>query len=69
MLQQIADKLVYVVEFDTMPVLPIVGTGVEQYYAEALTNAIRYGMITKPGKYAIEVDFTTKRWEVFEVQE
>lgn len=67
--QTIQDKTVYVVDFDTMPALPIVGTGVEQYYAEALTDAIRRGTIAEPGKYGIEVDFTTMKWNVYKITE
>ncbi len=55
MLQVIEDRLVYVVEFDTMPELPITGEGYERPYAEALTAAIREGLITEPGKYGVHV--------------
>jgi hypothetical protein len=62
---------VYVVDIKTMPKSHIVGTGIEQYYAQALDQAIREGLIDKPGKYAIWVDFDLPGhpWKVFEVIE
>ena len=73
MLQNVDGHIVYVVELETLPMLPVVGTGIEQSYAQALTTAIRDGIITKPGKYAIELDFMrgdgTLPWHVYEVQE
>ena len=73
MLQYVDGHYVYVVELETLPCTPIVGTGIEQSYAQALTTAIRDGVITKPGKYAIELNFMsgngTIPWHVYEVQE
>jgi hypothetical protein len=70
MLQTVDAKLVYVVDLKTMPVLPIVGTGFEQKYAEALTLALRDGLITEPGKYGIEiVDWYTLEWKVYRIDE
>jgi len=69
MIQIIDDKAVYVVEFTSMPELPIVGTGMDQYYAQALTSAIRQGIIKYPGKYGIEVDFNTMQWHAYELVE
>lgn len=71
MMQVINDKAVYVVDLKEMPVLPIVGTGVEQYYAEALTEAISQGLVTIPGKYGISIDWSTHpaRWEAHKIIE
>lgn len=55
MLQTIDGREVYVVEFDTMPELPITGVGDEIPYARALTAAIAEGLITEPGKYGVHV--------------
>lgn len=70
-LQTVAGKLVYVVEFDTMPELPITGNGWEQPYAAALTEAIVMKLIKRPGKYAIHIDFETNptRWDVHKIIE
>lgn len=72
-LQMVDDKIVYVVDFDTMPDLPITGTDVERPYADALTEAIRTGVISEPGKYGIHVDFTnfplTFNWSAFKIKE
>jgi hypothetical protein len=72
MIQFVEDQLVYIVDFDTMPNLPIVGTGIEQYYAEALTDALKNGKITEPGKYAISIDWTfgsERKYTIFKVIE
>ncbi len=69
MLQTVDAKLVYVVDLKTMPVLPVVGTGVEQKYADALTLALKDGLITKPGKYGIEIDWFTGEWKVYQINE
>ena len=56
MLQMIENDQYYVVDFDTMPELPVQGSTVrEMLYAQALTRAIVDGVITMPGKYAIHV--------------
>lgn len=48
---------VYVVEFDTMPELPITwSTEEEKPYALALAHAIHNETITEPGKYGLVVD-------------
>ncbi len=88
--QIIENKSVYVVEFDTMPELPIKGltTGELVYetlmnrtmaapalarkrgtYANALTNAIENGIITKPGKYGIHLVPGTNDYEIFNIIE
>lgn len=67
MLQEIQGKPVYVVDLKTMPELPVVGTGFEQHYAEALTQAIHRGIIKEPGKYGIYIDFATDEWEVYKI--
>lgn len=65
-LQELNGRTVYVVEFDSMPELPITGVGVEQKYAEALTQAFLRGLISKPGKYGIWIDFLSPdlKWEI-----
>lgn len=56
MLQIIDDKEVYVVEFDTLPELPITWDNEdEMLYAIALGAAINDGIITEPGKYGIAI--------------
>lgn len=58
MLQTIEGKLVYVVEFDEIPELPITWNPdqpEEKDYAQALARAIRLRMITEPGKYGIQI--------------
>lgn len=57
MLQTVDGRHVYVVEFDTMPELPITWKdNQEALYAQALTDAIQNGVITEPGKYGISLD-------------
>jgi hypothetical protein len=74
MIQEVDGKEVYVVEFDTMPELPIYWrTDEEKPYALALATAIHTGTITEPGKYGIE--FTTEddegnlQYQVYRVDE
>jgi hypothetical protein len=98
MMQTIDGKRVYVVEFDTMPEMPITGLTEEEAqedkyerfldyfrlspinfalrcvrkqgdYAWALTEAIKTGVITEPGKYGIHIDTKANRWEVFKIIE
>jgi hypothetical protein len=69
MLQRIQGLDVYVVNFDTMPELPITGIGEEAIYAEALTAAFQNGDIIEPGKYGIHVDAETKVYNVFKIVE
>ncbi len=69
MLQTVQGKPVYVVEFDTMPELPITGIGWEAPYAKGLTEAILTRVITEPGKYGIHVDYETNRWEAHRIIE
>lgn len=67
---QIIDNVpVYIVDLVEMPELPVVGTGFEQYYAQALTMAIQGGLITEPGKYGIEVNFSDFTWKVYGITE
>lgn len=70
-LQTVAGKLVYVVDLETMPELPITGQGWEQPYAEALTKALVMKLITKPGKYGIHINFETTpiKWDVHKIIE
>lgn len=72
MFQVIDDRKVYVVDFESMPELPITGVGEEEPYAVALTAAIREGLVTEPGKYGIHfsVDFDgTEVWNIFHIVE
>lgn len=56
MLQVIHGITLYIVDFDTMPELPITwSTEEERPYALALARAIHNGTITEPGKYGIAV--------------
>lgn len=56
MLQTIDGVEVYIVDFDTMPEMPITwSTPEEQPYALALEAAIRNGIVTEPGKYGIQI--------------
>lgn len=57
MLQTFDGRLVFIVDFDTMPELPITwNNSEEEPYAKALQAAIQDGVITKPGKYGIQID-------------
>jgi hypothetical protein len=57
MLQIVDDREVFVVDFDTMPELPITWiTFEERPYAEALQDAIQHKIITEPGKYGIAIE-------------
>lgn len=69
MLQQIDGKDVYVVILETMPRLPVRGTGWTRLYAEALTKAIETGVITKPGTYGIVLKEGNTKWDVYELVE
>ena len=98
MLQEIDGKMIEVVEFDTLPELPITGLTQEEAmymnmhigaaggldrvystlgggprirftYAQALTHAIEYGVITEPGKYGIHLDRATKSYDIFKIVE
>lgn len=71
MLQTVAGREVFVVDFDTMPELPITGVGEEEPYARALTAAIEDGVITEPGKYGIHVSDRSNRlvWNVYRIEE
>jgi len=57
MLQTVDGREVFVVDFDTMPTLPITwNTPDEKPYAMALVDAIQEGVIIEPGKYGIVID-------------
>lgn len=59
MLQTVDGQEVYVVEFDTIPKLPITHNAdrpEEKPYALALAAAIHDGVITEPGKYGIKIE-------------
>lgn len=73
-LQYINNELGYVVEFESLPALPVTGIGYEMPYAEALTDAIRYGVITTGGKYFIKFtasanDFSWAKYEVSKIED
>jgi hypothetical protein len=56
MYQTIDGYYVFVVDFETMPKLPINWkTEEEKPYALALAIAIHEGVITEPGKYGIHI--------------
>lgn len=57
MFQIIQGQTVFVVDLPELPELPITDGGVPEMkpYAEALESAIRDGIVTKPGKYAIRI--------------
>lgn len=68
MLQKIDGIPMFVVDLDTMPELPITGANSkERIYASALTDAIKSGQITKPGKYGISVDKYRNRYDIYEI--
>jgi hypothetical protein len=70
--RQIVDGYdVFVVDFDTMPQLPITGIGEEKPYAAALDAAIRTGIITEPGKYGIHIPSNDEpmRYSIFIIKE
>jgi hypothetical protein len=57
MLQTVDGYFVFVVDFDTMPALPITwNNSEEEPYARALQAAIQDGVITEPGKYGIQIE-------------
>lgn len=62
----------FVVDFDTMPKLPITyANDEEKPYALALAAAITDGVITKPGKYGIHIPADDKPmlYSVFVIHE
>lgn len=72
MLQTVQDRQVYVVDFDTMPPLPITWSNAEEEpYARCLDNALRTEVITEPGKYGIELQFDseTKKYMIYKIIE
>lgn len=71
MLQTVQGKKVFVVDFTELPELPITDDGAPELklYAEALDDAIRTGLISKPGKYGIQIFPLIKRYEIYEIQD
>lgn len=74
MLQIVDGREVFVVEFDTMPGLPITWNTLEEKpYADALVDAIQNGVIKKPGKYGIVIEprraDTTMRYTIYAIIE
>lgn len=80
MFQTIQGRPVYVVDLPTIPELPIYAINepalpAHNYktrladYAVALNEAIRTGVITEPGKYAIEINEADKTWNIYTVNE
>jgi hypothetical protein len=68
MLQTIQGREVYVVEFDTVPDLPITwNTPEEEPYARALHIAIEGGLITEGGKYGIDVETSEGPKPIFNI--
>lgn len=68
---QIVDGLgVFVVDFATMPELPIRGDlPGSSDYAWALTDAIETGIVTEPGKYGIHVSQDRQRYDIYKIIE
>jgi hypothetical protein len=73
LLQRIHNLDIYVVDFDTMPELPITwSTEEEKPYALALARALSNGTISEPGKYGIHIvedDGSTITWSVYKLVE
>jgi len=71
-LQNIDGIDVYVVDFDTLPQLPITWDDEEEKpYAQALDIAIRGRLVAEPGKYAIHVydANVAVNWMIFKIIE
>lgn len=70
MFQTIQGKELFVVDLPYSPNLPILADvpGTEAY-AEALTTALKTDMIRLPGKFGIEVDHTTKTFNIYRIKE
>lgn len=72
MLQTVDGREVYVVEFDTMPELPITWmTQEEEPYARALAAAIHNKVVTEPGKYGVHIDHDAdgKFYKIYRIEE
>jgi hypothetical protein len=57
MLQVIDGTPLYIVDLQKVPRPNVQGAGIEKPYADALNAAIIKGIITKPGKYGIYLDW------------
>lgn len=69
-LQYIDDKWGYVVEFETLPALPITGMdSTDGIYATALELAITRGSITTGGKYFILISEDGESYQIFRIDE
>lgn len=69
-LQTIHGVTLFIVDFDTMPELPITwSTEEEMPYAIALGRAIENGQITEPGKYGISVDIDTDTYNIWSIKD
>lgn len=72
MLQTVDGYEVFVVEFDTLPELPITWEKEEEKsFALALGAALVTGVITEPGKYGIHIPADEKPmlYSIFEIKE
>lgn len=71
MFQTIDGHHVFVVELHQLPDLPITDGGLPSLwpYSQALELAILNRIITKPGKYGIEVDPIEDHYNIFVIQE
>ena len=68
MKQIVQDTLVYIVEFEQLPKLPIVANDESEVpYAMALQNAIETGIITKGGKYGIHINPNSMSYMVYAI--
>jgi len=72
MFQTIQGRVCFVVELKEFPITMPVNDGGDPAltpYAEALTTAINDGLVTGPGKYAIQVNHVLKWWTISRIIE
>lgn len=72
MFQTIQGKKVYIVELKTFPIRSPINAGDDVAlipYAQALQIAIDNGIVSGPGKYAIEVNPRLMWWNIFAINE
>lgn len=71
MFQVIHNRIYFVVELKEVPQRPISDAGDPALtpYAEALSAAIKDGIVSQPGKYAIAVNTSINHWSIFEIKE
>lgn len=71
MFQTLDGHFVYVIQIAEVPNQPLTDGGNDALlpYAEAFNIALEQGLITGPGKYAIEVSVSDDRWNVYHIKE